>query len=836
MSSLTAAIYEHRPEHLRPGHAFSLPIPSNIDEQNPHRNLLTIIITPSQYNRSSRSGNARRAVSQPDHDILEGLPIRRWQKKSVVVNTAGVGKPDTHTVTILNDGYPELEMPKDSNLLPEVTYAILRAARMGVISKEGSIDHDRGAEHAADQSTQPGEKSGLFARKWTLVERDSEPKELEYLAKRRKGLRSLYGGSTAPINTSGRMRKIKIRNIDSEGNSQIVEALVPEGQTVNAEIVEEDLTSPTHALAPGTKVEGIGVANAEGVLVPQEQAAPVAHRRKPPPPKRRLKGPSRSKKKKVAFASGTDGSTAPGDLRTVVGNATKPSNENGEPHHGPHSIEGDNEGEDSVMHDAGQEGEEGSEDVSEGDEVEDADREEGEVSATPEATLAPSRSETVAKQEPTVEVFPVATAPVHPAVTAIENHVSVDAVPEQQPAVPKAESAPQRTDESHERPSNDSTNIGIIEPPEESEMEVTISSSVQAFDADATPASLPEAVTETMNEPSLTTSAPSGPSLAAQAGGRSDVSGSPAPPSQQSAQNTEEQTEPPHVRKPPLELADLPIKSPPLSVEPNPIPTTQELAPSKQAPTAEQTQEDAMQSAILAPSAQPVPIDLPGIEAHSPQLPTPLRPPPPEIAAASEIPLETSGDAALSSKSVESIPDAAPAGPTTALHQDRQEMSQNMPTDSWVAPTEHHTPKAPTPSPPTPIATSFDMHQRERLMESPRAPTMSPPTPARRDSGSPDLPLTSHGQPPPLELASASESCIPGLGQQLPAMDERIDVEAAPHAPENFAAEIPHEHNPLDGLAAPTIPDEVRKGGEEVARFSDGEEDLLGSLERSLGK
>ena len=51
--------------------------------------------------------------------------------------------------------------------------------------------------------------------------------------------------------------------------------------------------------------------------------------------------------------------------------------------------------------------------------------------------------------------------------------------------------------------------------------------------------------------------------------------------------------------------------------------------------------------------------------------------------------------------------------------------------------------------------------------------------------------------------------------------------------------EIPHSHNPLDGLKAPEVPPEERKldaqgGDEEVVRFEDGGEDLLGTLERSL--
>ena len=314
-----------------------------------------------------------------------------------------------------------------------------------------------------------------------------------------------------------------------------------------------------------------------------------------------------------------------------------------------------------------------------------------------------------------------------------------------------------------------------------------------------------------------------------------EASGLPDPPSQEPFEAIDEQIVHLPETQPPPELANLPTKLPP-SLQPDPMPTTQDLSSLTEAPTTEQTQEPQVQSPTLVPTTKPVQLELSEPQAYTSHLPPPPQPLPENAAESVVPPLRPLDPLPPPSESAESIPNPAPAALVSAPHHDRQEMSQTLPVESWTAPVEHHTPKAPTPSPPTPIATSFDTHQRERLMESPRAPTMSPPTPARDLSSSPDLPLATHGQPPPLELALASEPHIPGLGQQLPTREERIDVEAAPNAPENFAAEIPHEHDPLDGLAAPKIPDEEHKEGEEPARFPDGEEDLLGSLERSLGK
>ena len=823
-----------------------------------HKLILTLASV--QYNRNSRSGNARRTVSQPDHDILEGLPIRRWSKKPVILNTAAVEKSDANSVTIPNDGFHELEMPKDSNLLPEITYAILRAARMGAILKEGINDREDDAENAPDQLTQSEEKSGVLTRKWTLIGRDSEPKEPEYLAKRRKGLRSLYGGSTAPINSTSQLRKIKIRNVDNEGNSQIVEALVPEGQVVDAEILEEELTSPTQALAPGTMVEGVGVANAEGVLVPQEQITPAAQRRRPPPPKRRLKGPGRGKKKKVAFASGTDGSTVPSGLQPDVGEATDPEAVNG-----VHSLDGDNDGEDSIMHDAGQDGEEGSEEASEGEEAEEGDRDEGEISATPEAPAAVTKAQTIASQEHSIEPSIATATPGNLAVTSDVSDLADDKTLGQETAALKEEADPQSMDTSYEPPSDTSPKIEKKEIREESGSKTTTASSVQDIKADATPESFPDPMTETIDEVPLSTStAPP----TAKSNEDADMSGAHVPPKQDSSGAGQGQLQPSLVNSLPPKPASLPPKPPASSLPPKPILTTENQAPLEQANRSEQTHVDTTHSPNLIPASNTVPVDLSRPKAGI--LPS-ISPTPrslPEIVAVSAVNPKTAGDESQSSELTKSVPDADPAASSSSiLLHDKPETSQSLPIEPSVNPIEqqHHTPNAPTPSPPTPIATPFDIHQRERLMESPKAPTMSPPTPLRRDSSSPDLPLAGAGggyyappQPPPLELASASEPRrIPGLNQEeqlLPSLtreEERIDVEAAPNAPETFAAEIPHEHNPLDGLAAPKISSppageasnageedrgEGAREGKEAAHFPEGAEDFLGSLERSLGK
>jgi len=166
------------------------------------------------------------------------------------------------------------------------------------------------------------ESRAYVARKWKPVPEallEAEHRHFEFLAKRRRGLPSIYGpegGTTVGVV----MRKTKILvagpPAGSEGSGTVYEALVPEGQNVEGEVT--DSTVPAVAAAPGTIIEGIGVANEEGVIVVPIAGGGVggqARRNRPPPKKKG--GPGRGKKR-VTFTN-PDGST----YTKVVPNATK---------------------------------------------------------------------------------------------------------------------------------------------------------------------------------------------------------------------------------------------------------------------------------------------------------------------------------------------------------------------------------------------------------------------------------------------------------------------------------------------------------------------------------
>lgn len=278
-------------------------------------------------------------------------------------------------------------MPRDASLYSPMSQALLRAARMGQVNKAAPLPLEDEKEPGEEEDVEGDMDTGFVAKRWAVVPKHLEGPEPEFLAKRRKGLPSVYSGATGAVGSTSQMRKTKVRKIDASGNVTVLDVLVPEGQTVEGEIVEEEAAS-TEALAPGTVVDGVGVANAEGVVIAGDQVLPTPPRRRPPPPKRRAKGPGRGRKKKVGFVP----------LTAVQGVHRKPDSvtlgvgEDKIPNGQGNAKEDVEMREDSVLQD-GDDGDEGaSEDDEEGEEGDDGDREEGELSPSPSSlSISPSK-------------------------------------------------------------------------------------------------------------------------------------------------------------------------------------------------------------------------------------------------------------------------------------------------------------------------------------------------------------------------------------------------------------------------------------------------------------
>ncbi|KAH8728924.1 hypothetical protein GQ44DRAFT_499328 [Phaeosphaeriaceae sp. PMI808] len=267
-------------------------------------------------------------------------------------------------------------MPRDSHMLPEHSQQLLRVARSGrVYRPPAPVEDDN--EMKDEEEEHKVVQVGFVVKKYVKVARHLEVPEPEYLAKRRKGLPSQYAmnGVVQPA-----LRETKVKKLDAEGNATVYKVLVPEGQAVDGEVKPTDaaIEAAPATAAPGTIVEGVGIVNAEGVVVASDILQATPPRRRPPPPKKKG-GPGRGKRR-VAFAKGateqgTPTSNPGGDLLATPsvkqeGGSVEPSVE---PSDG-----------DTPMADAGGHDDEGS-----GDEGSDDDDHEGEHTSNP-VTPAPT--------------------------------------------------------------------------------------------------------------------------------------------------------------------------------------------------------------------------------------------------------------------------------------------------------------------------------------------------------------------------------------------------------------------------------------------------------------
>ncbi|KAF1913778.1 hypothetical protein BDU57DRAFT_322489 [Ampelomyces quisqualis] len=251
--------------------------------------------------RSNRSGRG-----QIEHNVLEGLPINQYREVEITVGaSSGENKP------VDKNAWPELPMPRDSHMLPEHSQQLLRAARSGRIYKPPAPpeDHD---EMKDEEEEHKEVQTGFTIKKYVRVARHLEATEPEYLAKRRKGLPSQYGSAVQPA-----LRETKVKKLDAEGNATVYKVLVPEGQAVEGEVepTDADIEAAPAAAAPGTIVEGVGVVNAEGVVVASDIVQQTTPRQKLPPLRRKRGGPGRGRRR-VNFAD-----RASRERRTPVANA-----------------------------------------------------------------------------------------------------------------------------------------------------------------------------------------------------------------------------------------------------------------------------------------------------------------------------------------------------------------------------------------------------------------------------------------------------------------------------------------------------------------------------------
>ncbi|KAK8070871.1 hypothetical protein PG997_011074 [Apiospora hydei] len=346
-------------------------------------------------NTQTRRGNRAGYV---EHDDFEGLPVRQWRQEWV-----SVAPPPPAETTQKSDIWDvELPhgMPKDSQLLPQHTQELLRAARSGRLYKrpapveEEDADADAAPEKA-DKKDDDQSTKGFLIRAWKQIPRNSEGSTVSHLAKRRKNTVTLSSSLPAGLTSGPTVTKATVRRVDAAGNPYTQEVTLAEGQSVDGEII-----STTVVPAPPANVN------------PDGTAAPTPVKRRPPPPKRKPKGPGRGRKKKLPLPASTrpEPSGAPGAVPT---DGPKPENAGAGAikKEGANDQHNEHKNQDTEMGEADDD-DEGSDDGEEGEEG--GDDEEGDAPDTANGTPAAHDKESSADQDmknsPSVEP-PVITAP-----------------------------------------------------------------------------------------------------------------------------------------------------------------------------------------------------------------------------------------------------------------------------------------------------------------------------------------------------------------------------------------------------------------------------------------
>lgn len=228
---------------------------------------------------------------------------------------------------------------------------------------------------------------------------------------------------------------IIIYRFDADGNAHIYEVLAPVGQKLEGEIEEDDLDSAAvvtePAAAPGTVVEGVGVVNAEGLVVANDLLA-TPTKKKPLPPRRKKKGgPGRGKKGPIALREAMERGEISAETPTSAAFLGVPgANASDEATSAAASTQGD-----TPMPDA-QDGDEGSsEEGEEGDD--DVGSEEGELAQSPDHTTSNAALHEAAEPAP-VKTEEATLDPSHPPPHLIPPAIEINRDASSSPDLPLA--------------------------------------------------------------------------------------------------------------------------------------------------------------------------------------------------------------------------------------------------------------------------------------------------------------------------------------------------------------------------------------------------------------
>ncbi|ESZ90962.1 hypothetical protein SBOR_8655 [Sclerotinia borealis F-4128] len=209
-------------------------------------------------------GRRQNRTGYVDHDILEGVPVRQWRREFVTV----APPPPQESIASQNDIWASelpLGMPKDSHLLSQHSQELLRAARSGRIYKRPASMDEKEQDLEAilgdklDKKEDELKDSGFTARAWKQIPGHQNASDMNFLAKRRKGLVSAVSKQT-PVPT---VVQTTIRRTDAAGNEYLEKIIVPHGQIVVGDVVSQT-TIPDPNAAEGTPFRRKGPVGKKG--------------------------------------------------------------------------------------------------------------------------------------------------------------------------------------------------------------------------------------------------------------------------------------------------------------------------------------------------------------------------------------------------------------------------------------------------------------------------------------------------------------------------------------------------------------------------------------------
>lgn len=211
--------------------------------------------------------------------------MRQWRRDYV---TVAPPPEQDNTASKNNIWAVELPhgMPRDSHLLPQHSQDLLRAARSGRLYKrplpveEEEADADLILGEKTEKKDEGMKDKGFTAKAWKQIPRHLEGPDVEYLAKRRKGLVTV---TSKAAHTGSLLTNTSVKRIDAAGNEYIQNVVIPQGQAIEGEVISQTIIA--------NPISG------DGLLAP----VPTPIKRKPMQ-KKKKKGPGRGKKGKMVDA------------------------------------------------------------------------------------------------------------------------------------------------------------------------------------------------------------------------------------------------------------------------------------------------------------------------------------------------------------------------------------------------------------------------------------------------------------------------------------------------------------------------------------------------------